>query len=196
MNTILKKVILFPGLLLSGLISENVPAEQYWGIPDTKLAYIAKIRTTPGNRFMVIYNPDFCKEIGTACGFFIEHARAHSNNQNQLRLWGPHFIHESFNITPYYSLKYWCIIHQRVLNIGESMHTKFLFLNYDDFCLNPENGTEQLFKFLGLEADNLIHQLDKLIRPPDSVGRFKQYGTKIFAEKDVAYVKSLGFDVG
>ena len=79
MNTILKKVILFPGLLLSGLISENVPAEQYWGIPDTKLAYIAKIRTTPGNRFMVIYNPDFCKEIGTACGFFIEHARAHAH---------------------------------------------------------------------------------------------------------------------
>lgn len=121
---------------------------------------------------------------------------AYSNNQNQLRLWGPHFIRESFNITPYYSLRYWCITHRRVLNIGESMRTNFLFLNYDDFCLNPENGIKQLCEFLGLETDDIVPQIVELIHPPDSIGRFKQYGTNIFAEKDIAYVKSLGFDVG
>lgn len=121
---------------------------------------------------------------------------AYSNNKNQLRLWGPHYTHEPFNISPDYSLKYWCIIHQRILNIGESMHPNFLFLNYDDFCLNPGNGIKQLCEFLGLEFNNLKPQLEKLIIPPNSIGRFKQYGTNLFAEKDVAYVKSLGFDVG
>jgi len=80
MKFIYTKTLLFFILLLSSLLSEQVLATTlYWGIPDTKLPYIAKIRTTPGDRFMVIYNPDSCKEIGTACGFFIEHARAHAH---------------------------------------------------------------------------------------------------------------------
>ncbi len=28
---------------------------------------------------MVIYNPDSCREIGIACGFFIDHASAHAH---------------------------------------------------------------------------------------------------------------------
>lgn len=121
---------------------------------------------------------------------------AHSNNQNQLRLWGPHFIHEPFDISPYYSLKYWCMAHHRVLDIGRSMHSDFLFLNYDSFCLNPAKGIKQLCEFLGLESDSLTTHLARFICPPISIGRWKQYGTKIFATNDVAYVKSLGFDVG
>jgi len=79
MNFIFTKTILFFILLLSSLLSESVVAALYWGIPDTKLPYIAKIRTTPGDQVIVLYNPDSCKEIGIACGFFIEHARAHAH---------------------------------------------------------------------------------------------------------------------
>ena len=84
MNSILKKTLLFPSLLLSGLISENVPAEQYWGIPDTRLPYIAMVRRNPNETTIVIYNPDTCKEIGAACGFFIEHAGAHAHRNHML----------------------------------------------------------------------------------------------------------------
>jgi len=84
MNSILKKTLLFPSLLLSGLISENVPAEQYWGIPDTRLPYIAMVRRNPNETTIVIYNPDTCKEIGVACGFFIEHAGAHAHRNHTL----------------------------------------------------------------------------------------------------------------
>lgn len=71
--------MLFFVLLLNSLFSENVFAALYWGIPDSKLPYIARIRTQPADQVMVLYNPDTCKEIGTACGFFIEHARAHAH---------------------------------------------------------------------------------------------------------------------
>lgn len=81
--TITGRILIWPMLLfvllLSGLFSENVVAALYWGIPDSKLPYIAKIRTQPADRVMVIYNPDTCEQIGTACGFFIEHARAHAH---------------------------------------------------------------------------------------------------------------------
>lgn len=120
---------------------------------------------------------------------------AHSDNQNQLQLWGSHFIHERFDITPYYSLKYWRIVHERVLTIGKSMQDNFLFLNFDSFCLNPENGVTQLCEFLKCEDDQLATRLTQLIHPPKSIGRFKQYGTDLFNEQDVAYVKSIGFDI-
>ena len=120
---------------------------------------------------------------------------AHSNNQNQLRLWGRYFLNEEINITPYYALKYWCTVHKRVINIGESMGDNFLFFNYDHLCVNPESGIKWLLDFLGEKSDSLISELIALVRQPDSIGRFKQYGTKMFTEEDIAFVKSLGFDV-
>ncbi|MDM7953937.1 MAG: sulfotransferase [Cyanobium sp. CZS 25K] len=120
---------------------------------------------------------------------------AHSSNQNQLRLWGEHFLNERFDITPYYSLKYWCVTHKRVLDIGKSMGNRFLLLNYDDFCANPENGVKNLFSFLGLESFIAIPRFTTLIKPPDSIGRFKRYGTDIFAEDDLLFVSSLGFGI-
>jgi len=83
MNTILKKAILFPSLLLSGLISENVLA-LYWEISDTRLPYIARVRADPHWGAAVLYNPGTCKEIGAACGFFKEHAYAHAHRNHIL----------------------------------------------------------------------------------------------------------------
>lgn len=70
--------MLFSSLLLCSLLSENILATQYWGIPDPKLPYIAKIRAQARGA-VVVYNPDTCKEIGIACGFFIDHASAHAH---------------------------------------------------------------------------------------------------------------------
>ncbi|MCP4702622.1 MAG: sulfotransferase [Gammaproteobacteria bacterium] len=120
---------------------------------------------------------------------------AHSHNQNQLSLWGRHFLGGDFDISPYYSLKYWCIIHRRVLDIGKSMGADFLFLNYDNFCFNPEAGITALCAFLGLDSASMPkNSLLKLVNPARSIGRFKQHGIEIFDEKDVAYVNELGFD--
>jgi len=121
---------------------------------------------------------------------------AHSHNQNQLKLWGRHFIGGNFSISPYYSLKYWCIVHRRVLEIGHSMGANFLFLNYDHFCSNPEDGISELSGFLELDTAQVpVASLLELVNPPGSVGRYRQQGTGIFDVKDVAYVKALGFDI-
>ncbi len=75
----INRSILFFSLLLSSLLSENVLAELYWGITDTTLPYIARIRANLSGGAIVIYNPDTCKEIDVACGFFIDHASAHAH---------------------------------------------------------------------------------------------------------------------
>lgn len=84
MIRILMGTILLPSLLLGSLLSENVLADQYWGISDTRLPYIARVRADPHWGYAVLYNPDTCKEIGAACGFFIEHAGAHPHRNHIL----------------------------------------------------------------------------------------------------------------
>ena len=117
---------------------------------------------------------------------------AHSANQNQLELWGQNFIGtEEVEMTPYYSLKYWRIVHQRVQEIGDTMGSNFLFLNYDDFCLHPEKGVDTLCAFLGVDPNP---DLVSLVKVPGSMGRFKPYGLDIFDQEDVDYVRQLGFD--
>jgi hypothetical protein len=119
---------------------------------------------------------------------------AYSDNQNQLKLWGRSFIGENLEVSPYYSLKYWRIAHRRVLDLAKLIGADFLFLNYDDFCLNPDTGIRRLLEFLGLEATpEQSHKLTGLVHPPKSIGRFRQYGINNFDKADVAFVKQLGF---
>lgn len=120
---------------------------------------------------------------------------AHSINQNQVRLWGSYFLGAQCLVSPYYSLKYWCIVHRRVLEICTSMQSQFLLLNYDRLCLDPINSINTLLKFLEIEESELqIDKLSNLVRIPDSLGRFKKYGVQIFDPADIAFVKNLGFD--
>jgi hypothetical protein len=122
---------------------------------------------------------------------------AHSSNQNQLKLWGPLFLGPDCVLSPRFSLRYWCEVHRRVLEIGKHMGDRFLLLNYDDLCINPRKRLEELVSFLALNASETEKgRLAGLARPPQSIGRFKQYGTNMFDAVDVAFVKSLGFDTG
>jgi hypothetical protein len=121
---------------------------------------------------------------------------AHSRNQNQLRLWGAMFLERSeYEITPSWSLKYWCRVHQRITALGERMPGRFLWLDYDRFCSAPEEGLRTLVSFLGASVTaSGESSLLKLVRVPDSIGRFRAHGLRIFDPADVEYVESLGFD--
>lgn len=121
---------------------------------------------------------------------------AYSKNQNQLELWGKHFLGLDVTLSPYYSLKYWCIIHRRILDYGATIGSNFLFLNYDDFCLNPEKGVNRLVEFLELDHKNLkISNLVNLVNAPASIGRFKQHDIRMLDKCDIDFVKKLGFTV-
>jgi Sulfotransferase family len=121
---------------------------------------------------------------------------AHSSNQHQLRLWGRLFFgHGNYAVDPYWSLKYWCLVHRRMEAFGKRMGARFFLLNYDDLCLHPARALEQLLVFLGIPSTlTANHSLISLIEPPSSIGRFKRFGLAYFDPADIAYVKQLGFD--
>jgi len=120
---------------------------------------------------------------------------AHSSNQNQLRLWGSSLLGTAkYEVNPHWSLKYWCAVHRRVTALGRSMGDRFLLLNYDELCRNPEAGLKTLGEFVAPSNPLSTDDLATLVRSPDSVGRFKEFGLDVFDGDDVDYARSLGFD--
>jgi len=122
---------------------------------------------------------------------------AFSKNQNQLRIWGKYFLKKSdLTNTHYASLKYWCIVHKRIINIGNQMGPdRFLLINFDKLCINPKKYLKKICTFLDI-SDSVIPLLIPLIDPPsDSIGKFRNYDTSIFDPDDLSYVEQLGFDI-
>lgn len=119
---------------------------------------------------------------------------AYSANQNQLTLWGSHYLGDEFECTPYFSLKFWCLVHKRILGIREKMGEQFMLLNYDDLCRHPEMYINRLSDFLGVPISRRVNsKLRELVKRPVSIGRHKEHGVKELDPADVSYVRHLGF---
>lgn len=118
---------------------------------------------------------------------------AFSENQNQLRLWGSLFLDDS-EINPKNSLKFWCLVHKKLLDYSQSMGENFLLLNFDDFCGNPIQGLQKLENFINIKFKPKQKQhILGLIKPLKSVDRYKDYDLSVFDAEDLDYVKELGF---
>ncbi len=122
---------------------------------------------------------------------------AFSANQNQLRLWGKYFLKPAdLDPSPRSALKYWCAVHRRILQIGESMSGRFLLLNFDRFCARPMDGIRVLTSFLEIAPGKARqYELCRMVQPPGSIGRFKAYAPTDFDAEDIGYVDQLGFDM-
>lgn len=121
---------------------------------------------------------------------------AYSSNQAQLHLWGPSFLGvDRIEASPRLSLKYWREVHRRVLVAGKPLGDRFLMLNYDRLCADPEEGLGLFLRFLGAETTSATRDgFLASIRPPESLGRFRQHSPTDFDPDDVAFARSLGFD--
>lgn len=123
---------------------------------------------------------------------------AYSSNQSQLQLWGSFFLGlEKIEVSPRLSLKYWREVHRLVLERGRNLGDRFLLLNYDRLCTDPEESLGILLRFLEAEpASSAQERLRTLIRPPRSLGRFRLYPPSNLDPDDVAFARELGFDTG
>jgi len=115
---------------------------------------------------------------------------AYSNNQNQLRLWGPIFLNDyNLEINPKNSLKYWCIIHKKMLKLKENFTSKVFMLNFDELCYNSGNVLLEFSKFINYKED--ILKFKTLIQTPDSIGRHKKYKLDEFDKEDIDFINNL-----
>ncbi len=72
---------------------------------------------------------------------------AYSANQNQLKFWGGHFIGPECEMSPYYSLKYWRLIHRRVLDLCIPMGKRFFFSQLRSLLLESLGGVARAARF-------------------------------------------------
>lgn len=119
---------------------------------------------------------------------------AWSHNHNQARRWGPALVGRPFEATPRYLLTFWCAAHRRALAAAATFPGRFLHLRLEDLCSAPVPGLRRLLEFVGSDPDAAA-RFAALVRPPESIGRFRAAGLAPFDPDDVAYVESLGFPV-
>lgn len=122
---------------------------------------------------------------------------AHSSNQNQPRFWGPALIKEPIPdpVDPRYSLKYWCLVHQRLTAIAlkPELSSRILFLDFDRLCRKPESSLSGLCEFVDVTITKSgIGQLAQLVNPPSSIGRWREQGLTCFDLEDINYAMAVG----
>ena len=122
---------------------------------------------------------------------------AYSANQGQPRLWGERFLGTPVGtVDPRTSLRFWCAVHRRVLEIGRAMGDDFYVLDYDRLCADPAGELAALISFAGCDPDDAQRaSVAAEIKPPSTIGRFAAHGLDAFDPADVDYVASLGFTV-
>lgn len=125
---------------------------------------------------------------------------AFSSNQQQLYNWGPMFgvqLPARNEDIPEASFRYWVEANNSVLKIGERLgKDRFLVVNFDQLCAQPELGIANLLSFLGLVPE--LKRVDLLIslpKVPLSTGRFHDKELNWVKEDDLSFLQSCGFKV-
>jgi hypothetical protein len=120
---------------------------------------------------------------------------AYSSNLNQLHMWGPYFLTQTaIEPTPRLALKFWCAVHRRILELGTEIGNRFLLLDYDHLCRRPDRGLSEIVEFLGTTVGrSKMSVLLEAVRPPASVGRFRDHDISELDPEDVAFVEEMGF---
>ena len=74
----MKQISLLLLFFLTTILRDCAPATRHFReIPDQNLNYISLYRAHADYGYSVVYNPDYCQQIGEACEFFLSHAYAH-----------------------------------------------------------------------------------------------------------------------
>jgi len=120
---------------------------------------------------------------------------AYSSNLNQLHMWGSFILQEiDIEPSPRLALKFWCAVHRRILELGTLMGDRFLLLDYDQLCRQPDQGLSEIVEFLGTSIGRSTRSvLLDAVRPPASVGRFRDHDIGELDPEDVDFVEEMGF---
>lgn len=123
---------------------------------------------------------------------------AFSANQWQVRTWGWLFgITVTDRVDPATALDYWLMANHSAIDAAiRSFGPRFLLVNYDALCADPEREASRIASFVSddLSAPEAGHFGEQLA-PPGTSGRWRRFGTVPFRREQLAQVAALGFDI-
>ena len=121
---------------------------------------------------------------------------AYSSNQNQPKLWGNEYLNKPYEVGPAFSLSYWCEVHKNIIDMKKRFHDNIHLIYFENLCSDPLFEIGKMLDFCQIYYDNntLLSLAQKVISP-QSMGRFRQFGTEHFDKQDVRFVEELGFSI-
>lgn len=169
--------------LLQNIESDQPRGSWGWKEPNTHIILPALLKKMPHMKYIHV----------------VRHGldMAYSRNQNQLQLWGQQLLGtQKINTDPGTSFQYWCAAHQRIAQIGKTMGSRFLMLNFDKLCQQPARQFERLFSFLEIKVDvTLQNELAALVQIPDSLGRHRGQNLDYARPADLQFLAAMGYAV-
>ena len=116
---------------------------------------------------------------------------AYSGNQNQPSFWGGRVLGRvGAQPTPRDSLRFWCVTHQRILELERTNPERVLLLNFNRLCREPIDVFRTLLNFVGVEpVAEVLECLSRRVSAPASIGRFKSFSLDAFEPVDVEFVR-------
>ena len=125
---------------------------------------------------------------------------AFSQNTQQLQNWHSLFnikIPKEKNLIPVAQLEYWIRANERaILFAKKKLENRFLLLNFDDLCENPNKQVVRILKFLEIEKNNeLLKKLEVMPKVPKTKNRYKMHNMNFFSDAQIEKVKKFGFKV-
>ncbi len=122
---------------------------------------------------------------------------ARSRNQNQFRSLGALYgiDEEATGANVGGSLEFWITANQLAISRGRQMPADtFYLLNYDDFCAHPQQGVEQLLKFLHIEPPQSV-MATLTGRAEKREATFSATELASFTSAQLDSVRALGFNI-
>ncbi len=124
---------------------------------------------------------------------------AFSYNHNQLWNWGSFFdLAPIEDDLPKFLLKYWIQANSYALEqCNTFLQDRHMLIRLEDLCSDTENSIRRILNFVGKDAPgDSINELTKLIRTPETIGRYKHLGRpEMFDSGDLETVKEFGYKV-
>ena len=122
---------------------------------------------------------------------------AFSKNQRQLRAWGELFdIQHPEKELPESSLKFWAKANKSTADLGRKLGGKYLQINFDHLCQDPDQTINDIIAFLGIDVKNEIYLAAReLPKTPSSLGRYKDHDISLLDPEDLAVLNEFGFSI-
>jgi hypothetical protein len=118
---------------------------------------------------------------------------AYNSKTNLTRRWSKLINGKDFEDTPQFQLKYWINLNKNILELRDKYPNRIYLLNFDELCVSPSESLCSLFDFLGFDQMPIDKEDMKIVKIPDSTGRYKLHDINIFEEKDIDFVSKMGF---
>lgn len=125
---------------------------------------------------------------------------AHSSNRRQMGKFGRVFgitIPKGRRANPQERVRFWIRANRRIIDgICTSIPARTHVVRFDDLCAAPEHEIARLVQFLGIDVSaGQRRKLAGLVKPPESIGRYRSADLAGFDAADLQAVADLGFSV-